>query len=109
MPAKKILIVEDNEDMAQLLALHLQDLKHSVELCFDGDSGLQNIKRSQYDLVILDLMLPGSDGLSICKAIRANHVYTPILILTAKASEFDRVIGLETGADDYVTKPFKHH
>jgi DNA-binding response OmpR family regulator len=106
MQPKKILIIEDNEDMAQLLALHLRDLQHNVELCFDGDSGLQKAKVTQYDLVVLDLMLPGCDGLSICRAIRAKPAYMPILMLTAKDSELDRVLGLETGADDYVTKPF---
>ncbi len=106
MSAKKILLIEDNEDMAQLLALHLRDLQHSVELCFDGDSGLKQAENYQYDLIILDLMLPGKDGLTICRAIRKNHYYTPILMLTAKDSELDRVRGLETGADDYVTKPF---
>lgn len=106
MSAKKILLIEDNEDMAQLLALHLRDLQHSVELCFDGDSGLHHAENHQYDLIILDLMLPGKDGLSICRAIRKNQHYTPILMLTAKDSELDRVRGLETGADDYVTKPF---
>jgi DNA-binding response OmpR family regulator len=106
MPAKKILLIEDNKDMAQLLALHLRDLQHSIELCFDGDSGLQHAQNNQYDLVILDLMLPGKDGLSICRAIRENLNYTPILMITAKDSELDRVQGLETGADDYVTKPF---
>lgn len=106
MSAKKILIIEDNQDMAQLLALHLRDLQHHVELCFDGDKGNQHVTHGQYDLVILDLMLPGIDGLSICRTIRDNHDYTPILMLTAKDSELDRVLGLETGADDYVTKPF---
>lgn len=106
MQSKKILIIEDNEDLAQLLALHLRDLQHHVELSFDGDSGLHNAEVNQYDLVILDLMLPGCDGLSICRAIRATPTYTPILMLTAKDSELDRVRGLETGADDYVTKPF---
>lgn len=106
MSAKKILLIEDNKDMAQLLALHLRDLQHSVELCFDGDSGFQHAQNHQYDLVILDLMLPGKDGLSICRAIRENPNYTPILMITAKDSELDRVQGLETGADDYVTKPF---
>lgn len=106
MSAKKILLIEDNEDMAQLLALHLRGLQHSVELCFDGDSGLQHAENYQYDLIILDLMLPGKDGLLICRAIRKNRHYTPILMLTAKDSELDRVRGLEMGADDYVTKPF---
>lgn len=106
MQPKQILIIEDNEDLAQLLALHLRDLQYNVELCFDGNSGLQFVEVNQYDLVILDLMLPECDGLSICRAIRAKPAYTPILMLTAKDSEFDRVLGLETGADDYVTKPF---
>ncbi|MCK5830141.1 MAG: response regulator transcription factor [Methylococcales bacterium] len=106
MSAKKILLIEDNQDMAQLLALHLRDLQHHVELCFDGNKGNQQVTHYQYDLVILDLMLPGIDGLSICRTIRENHNYTPILMLTAKDSELDQVLGLETGADDYVTKPF---
>ncbi len=106
MSAKKILLIEDNQDMAELLALHLRDLQDTVKLCFDGDSGLQCVENYQYDLIILDLMLPGTDGLSICKTIRKNQHYTPILMLTAKDSELDRVKGLEMGADDYVTKPF---
>ncbi len=106
MSAKKILLIEDNKDLAQLLALHLRDLQHKVTLCFDGNSGFHYAEKHQYDLIILDLMLPGKDGLSICKAIRKNQHYTPILMLTAKDSELDRVQGLETGADDYVTKPF---
>ncbi len=106
MSSKKILIIEDNEDMAHLLALHLRDLHHTVDLCFDGNAGLEQAINKQYNLVILDLMLPGCDGLSICKAIRKKSAYTAILMLTAKASELERVLGLETGADDYVTKPF---
>jgi DNA-binding response OmpR family regulator len=106
MSSKKILMIEDNEDLAHLLALHLRDLQHDVHLCFDGCSGLKQVESNQVDLVILDLMLPDMDGLSICRALRAKKNYTPILMLTAKASEYDRVLGLETGADDYVTKPF---
>jgi len=106
MQPKKILIIEDNEDMAQLLALHLTDLQYNVQLCFEGDSGMEQITNNQFDLVILDLMLPKCDGLSLCKVIRSKPDYTAILMLTAKASELDRVTGLETGADDYVTKPF---
>ncbi|MFK5950043.1 MAG: response regulator transcription factor [Methylococcales bacterium] len=106
MPHKTILIIEDNEDMAQLLALHLRDLQYTVKLCFDGKSGLKQITHNKFNLVILDLMLPGCDGLSICKAIRSKKDYTAIVMLTAKASELDRVTGLEMGADDYVTKPF---
>ncbi len=106
MTAKNILIIEDNEELAQLLALHLRDLHHRVELCFDGASGLLQATTNHYDMIVLDLMLPGNDGLSVCKAVRASERYTPILMLTAKSSEFDRVLGLESGADDYVTKPF---
>lgn len=89
-------IIVDNEDMAQLLALHFRDLQHNVEICFNGDSGLEHIENSQYHLIILDLILPGRDGLSIFCLIRAKHNYTRILTLTAKASEFDRALGLET-------------
>ncbi len=106
MSAKKILIVEDNVDMGQLLALHLRDLQYHVTLSFDGNKGLDQIHAGKFDLVILDLMLPGHDGLSLCKVIRQQQEFTPIIMLTAKDSELDRVLGLETGADDYVTKPF---
>ncbi len=106
MATKSILIIEDNEDMAQLLDLHLRDLQCHVELSLDGWSGLANINSKQYDLIILDLMLPGCDGLQICRSIRKNSVYTPVLMLTAKDSKQDCILGLETGADDYVTKPF---
>lgn len=106
MQSKSILIIEDNQDMAQLLALHLRDMQYEVTLCFDGNQGYERVLENDYDLVILDLMLPGKDGLSICKAIRKQSNFTIVLMLTAKDSEFDRVLGLESGADDYVTKPF---
>ena len=106
MPNKQILIIEDNEDMAQLLAIHLRELNHNVELCFDGTDGLEKSEKNIYDLIILDLMLPGVNGLEICKKLRARENHVPILMLTAKSSELDRVSGLEIGADDYVTKPF---
>jgi DNA-binding response OmpR family regulator len=103
---RKILVVEDNKDLAQLLGLHLRDLSYEVELAFDGDTGLAKFKSKQYDLIILDLMLPGIDGLEICRRVRTKPAYTPILMLTSKSTELDRVLGLEMGADDYVTKPF---
>jgi hypothetical protein len=103
---RKILIVEDNQDLARLLELHLRDLHYDVDLTFDGDAGWTQIQANSYDLIILDLMLPGIDGLEICRRLRAQPAYTPILMLTSKASELDRVLGLEIGADDYVTKPF---
>jgi DNA-binding response OmpR family regulator len=104
--SRKILVIEDNEDLAQLLELHLRDLSYEVDLALDGDDGLAKFQSNDYDLVILDLMLPGIDGLEICRRIRTKSAYTPILMLTSKASELDRVLGLEMGADDYVTKPF---
>lgn len=104
--SRKILVIEDNKDLAQLLDLHLRDLSYEVDLAHDGDDGLAKFKSKDYDLIILDLMLPGPDGLEICRRIRTKPAYTPILMLTSKASELDRVLGLEMGADDYVTKPF---
>jgi DNA-binding response OmpR family regulator len=103
---RNILVVEDNQDLARLLDLHLRDLAYAVDLAFDGDTGWAQIKSKNYDLIILDLMLPGLDGLEICRRIRTEPAYTPILMLTSKSAELDRVLGLEMGADDYVTKPF---
>ena len=103
---KKILIIEDNRDLAHLLESHLRDLAFQVDLSFDGTAGLAKADSDNYDLVILDLMLPGLDGIEICQRLRRKSSYVPILMLTAKSSEMDRVVGLEVGADDYVTKPF---
>ena len=104
--SRRILVIEDNKDLARLLEIHLKDLSHEVDLAFDGDKGLAMAEAEDYDLIILDLMLPGFDGLEICRRLRSKPPYTPILMLTAKSSELDRVLGLEMGADDYVTKPF---
>ena len=104
--SRKILVIEDNKDLARLLKLHLQDLSYAVDLALDGDRGWGQIKKNSYDLIVLDLMLPGIDGLEICRRIRSQPDYTPILMLTSKSAELDRVLGLEMGADDYVTKPF---
>lgn len=104
--SKKILIIEDNRDLARLLENHLRDLAFQVDLSFDGIAGLAKADSDNYDLVILDLMLPGLDGVEICQRLRRKSSYVPILMLTAKSSEMDRVVGLEVGADDYVTKPF---
>jgi DNA-binding response OmpR family regulator len=104
--SRKILVVEDNKDLARLLELHLRDLTYDVDLAFDGDAGWTQIKSYSYDLIVLDLMLPGIDGLEICRRLRSQPAYTPILMLTSKSTELDRVLGLELGADDYVTKPF---
>jgi len=103
---RKVLVVEDQQELAELVQLHLKDLNCEVSLAFDGPSGLAQIRAHDFDLVILDLMLPGIDGLEICRRLRAGPRYVPVLMLTAKTSEVDRVVGLEVGADDYVTKPF---
>jgi DNA-binding response OmpR family regulator len=104
--AKRILIIEDNRDLATLLESHLMDLAFQVDLAFDGKAGLVKAESIPFDLVILDLMLPQMDGLEVCRRLRARPPYTPLIMLTAKSSEMDRVLGLEMGADDYVTKPF---
>ena len=101
-----VLVIEDQEDIAELVKLHLKDIDCRVKLTFDGVIGLAEAQSKSYDLIILDLMLPGIDGLEICKRLRAKSNYTPILMLTSKSSELDRVLGLELGADDYLTKPF---
>lgn len=104
--SKKILVVEDDSDIAHLLELHLKDLSYDVVVTDDGKHGLELADKGVFDLIILDLMLPNIDGLEICRRLRYSFVYTPILMLTAKSSELDRVLGLELGADDYLTKPF---
>ncbi len=104
---KKILIIEDDLDIAELIRLHLSDLGHKLQVCHNGDTGWMVYRKNHFDLVILDIMLPGLDGLEICKRIRSdNQQYTPILMLTSKTTELDRVLGLELGADDYLSKPF---
>ena len=103
---RKVLVVEDNPDIAKLVSLHLKDLDCEVALAADGRRGLDEARARRYDLIILDLMLPGMEGLEVCRRLRGETDYTPILMLTAKSSEVDRVVGLEIGADDYLTKPF---
>lgn len=104
--AKSILLVEDDDDIADLLDLHLSDEGYDVEIVSDGDTGLDRALNGQHDLVILDIMLPGTDGFDICKRIRGENQSTPVLMITAKTEEVDKVLGLELGADDYITKPF---
>ena len=106
MTSRKILVVEDEQDIAELLALHLGDIGCDVTLAADGHDGMRQAFAREWDLVILDLCLPGPDGLSICRRLRRESRYVPVLMLTSKSSELDRVLGLELGADDYVTKPF---
>ena len=104
--AHRILVIEDSADIADLVALHLGDLGCEVKVASEGLGGLQLARGGGFDLIILDLMLPGLEGLEVCRRLRAEVDYTPILMLTAKSSEVDRVLGLEIGADDYLTKPF---
>ncbi len=104
--SRRILVIEDNKDLASLLELHLRDLSYEVDLAFDGEAGLEKLNAGDYAMIILDIMLPGIDGLELCRRIRSKPDYTPIMMLTSKSTEVDRVLGLELGADDYVTKPF---
>jgi len=106
MADRRVLVLEDDRDIAHLVELHLRDLQCVADVCSDGTQGLDLALRNRYDLVVLDLMLPGTDGLEICRRLRTQANYVPILMLTAKSTELDRVVGLEIGADDYLTKPF---
>lgn len=106
MTKRRILLVEDETDIADLVALHLADLCDEVVIASDGHEGMRQACSSDWALIILDLRLPGPDGLEICRAVRRERAYQPILMLTSKSAELDRVLGLETGADDYLTKPF---
>lgn len=103
---RRILLVEDEKDIAELVALHLADVCDEVVVASDGHEGMRLATTMDWALVVLDLRLPGPDGLSICRAVRRERSYQPILMLTSKSSELDRVLGLESGADDYLTKPF---
>jgi two-component system alkaline phosphatase synthesis response regulator PhoP len=103
---RRILIIEDDQEISDLIKLHLTDLHYEAVQCTDGQDGLNTAMSEPFELIILDLTLPGLDGLEICKKLRAEGTYVPILMLTSRAEEMDRVLGLELGADDYLTKPF---
>ncbi|MBD3224232.1 MAG: response regulator [Caldithrix sp.] len=104
--SKRILIIEDDKELTQLLDMHLQDLDLEVEISNDGREGLSKALEQDYNLIILDIMLPGIEGTEICRRIREKRKVVPILMLTARTEELDKVLGLELGADDYITKPF---
>lgn len=104
--ANNILVIEDNADIAHLVMVNLRSKQLHVDHAADGTTGLEMAQTRQYHLLILDLMLPGIDGLDICRTLRSEKIYTPVLMLTARTSELDRVLGLEVGADDYLAKPF---
>lgn len=103
---KKILIIEDEPNMVRGLKDNLEYEGFEVETSMEGDSGLHKILNFSYDLILLDVMLPGISGFDICKTARKQGINTPIILLTAKGEEIDKVLGLELGADDYITKPF---
>jgi DNA-binding response OmpR family regulator len=102
----RILVAEDQADIRDLIELNLREAGYQVQALADGASALAAQLREPAALLVLDLMMPGLDGLEVCKALRAKGSATPILMLTAKSTELDRVLGLELGADDYLTKPF---
>lgn len=103
---RKVLIIEDDPNIVTLLTIHLNDLGCTVTAHHSGDEGLAAVGSDKFDLIILDIMLPKLNGMEICRLIRRSNRQVPILILSAKSEELDRVLGLETGADDYMTKPF---
>jgi len=102
----RVLIIDDDTNLTRVLEVHLSDLGCRVDVATDGRTGLSLARRERFELVVLDLMLPHMEGLEICRRLRAEGNQVPVLMLTSKASEIDRVLGLEIGADDYVTKPF---
>jgi DNA-binding response OmpR family regulator len=104
--SRRVLVIEDDKDIARLLELHLRDDGYSVTVASDGKTGLEHALSGSHDIIILDLILPELDGLEVCRRIRNRPDYTPILMLTAKSTDLDRILGLELGADDYLTKPF---
>ena len=104
--SKKILVVDDESSIATLLKYNLEQAGFQVETARDGEEGYNAVLEKTPDLIVLDLMLPKMDGMEVCKALRLQKINTPIIMLTAKDDEFDKVLGLELGADDYMTKPF---
>ncbi len=102
----KILIVEDEPSMRMGLKDNLEFESFEVEQAVDGIDGLEKIRQNSYELILLDVMMPRMSGLDVCKTIRSENINTPVIFLTAKSEEIDKVLGLEMGADDYITKPF---
>ena len=103
---EKVLIIEDDADLAELMSIHISDMGYETEKSFDGKDGLLKALNNKYKIIILDIRLPGLDGFDICKKIRLEKDTTPILMVTSKSEEIDKILGLELGADDYITKPF---
>lgn len=103
---RRVLIIEDESEIAELVRLHLEEFPAHATVLPDGPRGLKEALTGSYDLIVLDVRLPGMNGLDVCHALRAKEVHTPVLILSAKAADTDRIVGLELGADDYLCKPF---
>lgn len=103
---RTVLVVDDEPSIVTLLKFNLEQAGYNVLTAEDGRKGLDTALKEKPDLIVLDLMLPGMDGMDVCKTLRQEKVNTPILMLTAKDDEFDKILGLELGADDYLTKPF---
>ncbi|TCS96741.1 response regulator transcription factor [Hazenella coriacea] len=104
--SKKILVVDDEPSIVKLVQFNLEKEGFTVEIAYDGQMALDMLKEQAPDLLVLDWMLPKMDGLEVCRKVRQEKKHVPILMLTAKTDEFDKVLGLELGADDYMTKPF---
>ncbi|WP_079530498.1 response regulator transcription factor [Halobacillus hunanensis] len=104
--SQRILIVDDEESIVMLLKYNIDQAGYETDVAYTGTEALEKALATTYDMIVLDVMLPGMDGMEVCKRLRQNQVETPILMLTAKDDEFDKVLGLELGADDYLTKPF---
>lgn len=103
---KKVLIIEDEQSILKLLSYNLEQEGYNVEVMMDGQEGLELALENEYDMILLDLMLPNKDGIEICRTLRQEKIEVPIIMLTAKDTEIDKILGLEMGADDYITKPF---
>ncbi|MCC8123513.1 MAG: response regulator transcription factor [Oscillospiraceae bacterium] len=106
MLRKRILIVEDEKNIVDILTFNLEKEGYEILVAYDGDAGLQTALAENPDLILLDIMLPGRNGFDVCRALRAQNNCTPVIMLTAREEETDKVFGLEVGADDYMTKPF---
>ena len=104
--SQKVLVVDDEQSIVTLLKYNLEIAGYIVDVAYDGEEALKKVKEVKPELIVLDVMLPKKDGIEVCKTIRSDKNLVPILMLTAKDDEFDRVLGLELGADDYMTKPF---
>ncbi len=101
-----ILVIEDEKKLSDILKTALTSEKYGVDTAFDGEEGLEKGLKNNYEVIVLDIMLPKKDGIEVCRELRKNEIHTPIIMLTARATLQDRVSGLDVGADDYLTKPF---